>query len=298
MPDLVLVLAVLIASLALVAVVALALAHRSVRPAERVRAVSGSELQSTRLAVRRAARRGGLASLLSVLVLATSSWIANTAFREVVGDGVFAAPILAGAIGIVVYGLLQSRPLIARPALSASLDARRPRGFAQTRSFVAVSALVVLLLALVVFAAVSGPGVATFVGPNLVVLIVLLGALVLAVVFALRRIAERAALPAQLSEADLAIRQIATRFVLLLAMSALLAPIGLVALQSGVSLWGLAAIDPAGARVDAFVGAAVTLVGALAAVTSVGSFIAVVLATAKHLHSSNRVAVQPAAVNA
>lgn len=298
MLDLVLVLAVLIASLAAVAAVALTLAHRSVRPASRVRAVSGSELQSMRLAIRSAARRSGVAWVASVVVLVAAASIANSFFRDAIGDGVFAAPLLGGAVGIGLYGLLQSRPLLARPALAASLDARRAGGFAHTRSFVAVGILVALFFAIVGFAAISEPMAATFVGPKLIALLALMGALAVAVVFALRRIAERAALPPQLSEADVAIRQISTRFVLLLAMSALLGPIALVGLQSGVWLWGFAAIETEGAGIDSLVGATVALVGALAAVGAVGTFIAMVLATGKHLRSSAQVPVGPATVSA
>lgn len=298
MPDLSLVLAVLVAALFLAAVLALLLRDRAVAPAAALRRSSGGDALSLRGAFRSASRRGVFATVIAIVVLVVTTVIGNGLVRDLIGNTVFATPLIAGIAGVGAYALLQGRRLPSRPAGEASLTARRASGFAQTRSFVTMGLAVALLLVLEIFALVVTPTTAAFTGIGAGALLFLVGALVVAEVSALRQIAVRAALPTNLAAVDLAIRQIATRFVLLLSTSAVLATAALIALDSGGWLINNAAILNPGQPLGTLAGAVVAVVGSLAAIGSLASVTAAVTATVKHARSSSRRAALPVAVSA
>lgn len=295
MPDLSLVLAVLVAALFLAAVLALLLGDRAVAPAAALRRSAGGDALSLLGAFRSASRRGVFATLIAIVVLVVTTFIGNGLVRDLIGDAVFATPLVAGIAGVGAYALLQGRRLPSRPAGEASLTARRASGFAQTRSFVTMGLAVALLLVLEIFALVVTPTTAAFTGVGAGGLLFLVGALVVAEVSALRQIAVRAALPTNLAAVDLAIRQIASRFVLLLSTSAVLATAALIALESGGWLFNNAAILNPGQPFGTLAGA---VVGSLAAIGSLASATAAVTATVKHARSSSRRAALPVAVSA
>lgn len=298
MPDLSLVLAVLVAALFLAAVLALLLGDRAVAPAEGLGRSALADALLTRGAFRSASRRGVFATVIAFVVLAVTTFVGNGLLRDLIGDAVFATPLVAGIAGVGAYALLQGRRLPTRPAGEASLTARRASGFAQTRSFVTMGIAIALLLVLELFALIVTPTTAAFTGVSAGALLVLVGGLVFIEVSALRQIAVRAALPSNLAAVDLAIRQIATRFVLLLSTSAVLGTAAFIALQSGGWLFNNAAILNSGQQFGALVGAVVAIIGLLAAIGSLASATAAIKATVKHARSSSRLATLPFAVSA
>lgn len=274
-------LAVFVAALAVAGAGALVLADRIVAPIRRAVVGLPSERDGLGRAGRVMAHRGAVAVLIAVLGSIVLAFASNALARRLVEDAVFAAPLLGAAAAIAAYAVMQSRPLLLDPVSTVSSTARRVQNFARRRSVVATAMLGALLILLAVFAATSTP-VAAFTGGRAVVLPVGLCALLAASVFAHRRIAARPALPASMSAADRTLRQVASRFVLLLASSAMLTTIGLVAAQSGGWLWEnapvLLASTPAGALLTA-AGVVVTVVALLAGVGALATVGALVFAT-------------------
>lgn len=298
MPDLTLVLAVFVGALFLAAVTALLLGDRAVAPASRLGRTSTTELPALRRAIHSASRRGAVAVTIAFVVLVVTTVVSNSLFRDLIGDVVFATPLVAGIVGVGVYALLQRRRLPSRPAGEASLTARRASSFAHARSFVTMGIVVALLLVLELFALMVTPTSAAFTGMGVGALLVLVGALVGVEVCALRQIAIRAALPSKLADVDLAIRQIATRFVLLLSTSAVLATAALIAVQSGGWLFNNAEFFSPREQYGTLAGAVVGAIGVLAAIGSLASVIAAVTATVKHARLSERIGAMSVGISA
>jgi hypothetical protein len=278
MPSIGVVLAVLIGALALAAAGALVLADRAVAPVRRTMGGTSAAPKGAGAALQASRRRNLVGVGTSVIALVAGAAASNVFWRNVVGDAVFAAPLVASAAGVLAFGLLQRR-LLSEPLATAALQARLVHDFSRRRSFVAVGLLAALLIALAIFAAVATP-VAAFVGARAIVLPVSLAVLVVAAVFALHRVASRAALPGRLAAVDTALRQAGNRFVLLLTAAGMLATIAAVAVQAGGWLWEAGPVlfsSSSTGEVWTVAGIAVSVVGAgagIGAVAAVGSLLA------------------------
>jgi len=295
-------LVVLSVVLGLSAVTSSVVAHRALGPYRHVARGLPRAPEDATAALRSSALTSLVALVAAVAVAAVTAVLVTAASWELM-IAVLVIPMASTMVGLAVYAAVPVRPAPPRVIATAFLTPRRPGDDAPRMLAVLCVALAAVLLVLLVAASVQDTVFLTAQTWGLAVAAVADAGVTAAAWCALRRVADQPALPREMQEVDRTIRGSASRLVLLLTASALLASTATVTIALGYATTSRAALAAADGSPNAFLavlGTGSTVAGVVAVIGALGGFVAAVTASvslARATMSLDR-APRPASVSA